>query len=451
MNPVRIIEKKRDGETLSSAEIGFFIEGYTRGEIPDYQAAAWAMAVYFQGMTEAETTALTLAMAESGIQLDLRGIFPAGAKIVDKHSSGGVGDKTTLALGPLVAACGLPVGKMSGRGLSYTGGTIDKLESIPGWSPDVDDAQFRCQLQEVGLVVAGQTADLAPADRALYALRDVTGTVPSLPLIAASIMGKKLAAGADAIVLDVKSGRGAFMENPQTAEQLAQTMVNIGARAGRSMSALITQMEQPLGRAVGHSLEVIEAVETLQGRGPDDLQELVEALAVEMLLLAQNREGAGQEAGEHADLRAQVRAAVDSGAALEKFRRFVAAQGGDTACIDDTQRMARGAVTVEATAPQTGYVHRIDSRGVGLAVVDMGGGRRKKGDAIDHGVGVVLAAKVGDAVREGDSLCTIYAADENAAAQAQEHIPTLYTIHAEPAATLPVIYGRVTPTVEVEG
>ncbi len=290
MNPVDIIVKKRDGLALSSAEINAFVEGFSAGEIPDYQMAAWAMAVYFQGMTEAETTDLTLAMAASGDQLDLHGCVSPGATIVDKHSSGGVGDKTTLAVGPIVAACGLSVGKMSGRGLSFTGGTLDKLESISGWSPDISEAHFCRQLREVGLVVAGQTAKLAPADKHLYALRDVTGTVPSLPLIAGSIMSKKLAAGADAIVLDVKCGHGAFMETREQARQLAELMVAIGTRAGRRVSALITQMEQPLGVAVGNSLEVAEAIETLHGRGPADFQELVEAIATEMLILGQSQD-----------------------------------------------------------------------------------------------------------------------------------------------------------------
>lgn len=440
MNPVRIIEKKRDGESLSAQEIEFFIEGYTRGDIPDYQAAAWAMAIYFQGMDDAETTALTLAMAQSGVQLDLHDVFPPGTRIVDKHSSGGVGDKTTLALGPIVAACGLPVGKMSGRGLSYTGGTIDKLESIPGWSPEVGDGQFRRQLQEIGLVVAGQTADLAPADRSLYALRDVTGTVPSLPLIAASIMSKKLAAGADAIVLDVKSGRGAFMADPQSARELAQRMVNIGTQAGRKMAALITQMEQPLGRAVGHSLEVKEAITALQGQGPDDFQELLEALAVEMLLLGEG-DGPNVEA-----IRTRVCQAIESGAAMEKFRRFVAAQGGDVNCVDDPERLPMGQTVGQAEATREGYVHRIDSRGVGLAVVEMGGGRRKKGDAIDYGVGVTLAVKVGDAIAQGDPLCKIYAADAQGLAQARRILAEQFEIREEKVDPLPVIYDRIAMT-----
>jgi pyrimidine-nucleoside phosphorylase len=286
MNPVDIIVKKRDGGELSRAEIEFFVRGITAGSIPDYQAAAWAMAVFFRGMTDQETTDLTLAMAASGDQLDLHDIFDDQVVIVDKHSSGGVGDKTTLAVAPIAAACGLPVAKMSGRGLSFSGGTIDKLESIAGWTAEISEEHFRRQVREIGLVVAAQTANLAPADKHLYALRDVTGAVPSLPLIAASIMSKKLAAGADAIVLDVKCGRGAFMETLDDARALGRLMVAIGSLAGRRVTALITQMEQPLGLAVGNALEVAEAIATLHGQGPADFQELVEAVAGEMLLIA---------------------------------------------------------------------------------------------------------------------------------------------------------------------
>nr|HMN31611.1 thymidine phosphorylase [Caldilineaceae bacterium] len=318
MNAVDIITKKRDGHELTSAEIDFFIHGMVSGAIPDYQVAAWAMTVFFRGMNDAETTALTLAMAASGDQLDLHSTLPAGAIIVDKHSSGGAVDKTTLAAGAIAAACGLPVGKMSGRGLSFTGGTIDKLESIAGWSPDLSEAHFRRQLREVGLVIAGQTSNLAPADKTLYALRDVTGTVPSLPLIASSIMSKKLAAGADAIVLDVKCGQGAFMETLESARALARLMVNIGVCAGRQVVALITQMEQPLGRAVGNTLEVQEAIATLQGQGPADFQELVHAVVVEMLLL-------GKRAESPAAAHTLIEQAVRSGAALATFRAFVAA------------------------------------------------------------------------------------------------------------------------------
>jgi pyrimidine-nucleoside phosphorylase len=440
MNAVDIIVKKRDGGELSPEEIDFFIQGYTRGTIPDYQAAAWAMAVYFQGMSDAETTALTQAMAASGEQLDLHDSVPPGTLIVDKHSSGGVGDKTTLAVGPIVAACGLPVGKMSGRGLSFTGGTIDKLESIKGWNPELSEAQFRRQLREIGLVVAGQTADLAPADKALYALRDVTGTVPSLPLIASSIMSKKLAAGADAIVLDVKCGHGAFMETLEDAKALAKLMVAIGTRAGRKTVALITQMEQPLGHAVGNALETEEAIATLRGEGPQDFQQLVEEVAVQMLIV-----GAPQGKSITADAaRQQVQQAITSGAALAKFRDFVVAQGGDGALVDNPAQLPHAPVKVAVPSPRTGIVHGVNSRDIGLAVVALGGGRQKKGDAIDYGVGVMVHAKVGDRVDAGQPLCTIYAASETSAQAVMGQIVGAYRLGDEAVEPLPIVYARVT-------
>lgn len=437
MNPVDIIVKKRDGLPLSADEINGFVQGFTRGDIPDYQLAAFAMAVYFQGMTPQETTDLTLAMAASGAQLDLHDAVAPGAVIVDKHSSGGVGDKTTLAVGPIVAACGLPVGKMSGRGLSFSGGTIDKLESISGWSPDLSEARFRRQLREIGLVVAGQTADLAPADKQLYALRDVTGTVPSLPLIAASIMSKKLAAGADAIVLDVKCGKGAFMETLEDARALARLMVEIGRRAGRRVTALVTQMEQPLGQAVGNALEVAEAVATLHGNGPTDFQELVELVAGEMLRL-----GAPQEL-EHEAAQQRIRQVVAAGAALEKFREFVTAQGGDGAQVDNPSLLPAAPVQQEVTATEDGYVQGIDARTVGLAVVELGGGRRQKGDAVDHRVGVVLQAKVGDAVAQDQPLFTIHAATKDAADRAAHEIRRAYTLAEAPVEPLAMLLDRI--------
>lgn len=438
MNPVDIITKKRDGESLSDDEIRTFVQGFTAGEIPDYQVAAWAMAVYFQGMSPRETTDLTLAMAASGDQLDLHDVLPPGTVIVDKHSSGGVGDKTTLAVGPVVAACGLPVGKMSGRGLSFSGGTIDKLESIPGWSPDLSEAAFRRQLSTVGLVVAGQTANLAPADKQLYALRDVTGTVASLPLIAASIMCKKLAAGADAIVLDVKCGRGAFMETQAAALELANLMVEIGARAGRRMTALVTQMDQPLGHAVGNALEVAEAVATLHGRGPADFQELVETVACEMLMLG--TPGGLTQAVAHA----RIAEVIASGAAMNKFREFVVAQGGDPTPLDRPDTLPAAPVRLDVTAPAAGYVAAIDAREVGLAGVDLGGGRRRKEDAIDHRVGILLAAKIGAAVQAGDRLCTVHAADRAAAESAAARVHAAYTLVDRPVTPPPVLLARVT-------
>ncbi len=436
MNPVDIIVKKRDGGELSRGEIEYFIAGLTAGTVPDYQAAAWLMAVYFQGMTDRETTDLTLAMAASGEQLDLHDVLP-GAIIVDKHSSGGVGDKTTLAVGPIVAACGLPVGKMSGRGLSFSGGTIDKLESIRGWTAELSEEHFRRQLRAIGLVVAAQTADLAPADKILYALRDVTGTVPSLPLIAGSIMSKKLAAGADAIVLDVKCGRGAFMETLADAQALARQMVAIGTLAGRKVTALITQMEQPLGLAVGNALEVQEAIATLHGLGPADFQELVEAVAGEMLLIA----GAADDLAGARDLVSDV---IADGRAFARFRDFVASQGGDPALVDHPDRLPAAPVVVPVPAPASGFVHALDAREVGLVTVGLGGGRQKKSDPIDPAVGVMLAAKVGSEVAAGEPLCEIHAASQAAAETAIRRLQAAYIILPEPADPLPIVLDRVT-------
>ncbi|MBX3014756.1 MAG: thymidine phosphorylase [Caldilineaceae bacterium] len=437
MNPVEIIVKKRDGAELSASEIQYFVKGFVNGDIPDYQAAAWAMAIYFQGMTPTETTALTQVMAASGDQLDLHDAVAPGQLIVDKHSSGGVGDKTTLVVGPLVAACGLPVGKMSGRGLSFTGGTIDKLESIAGWNPDLSEAQFRRQLQEIGLVIAGQTSNLAPADKALYALRDVTGTVPSLPLIASSIMSKKLAAGADAIVLDVKCGHGAFMETLADARALSRLMVAIGQQAGRQVTALITQMAQPLGHAVGHALEVQEAIATLQGQGPADFQSLVEAVAAEMLYL-------GKAAATPAAAQRDVQHALQSGAALAKFRAFVAAQGGDVQMVDDPTRLPTAPVRQPFVAQADGYIVGIDARTVGLTCVALGGGRQKKGEPIDHRVGLWIQKKVGDAVQAGTELGVIFAATDTAAQQAAASVQQAYTFSATAVNPLPILYDRVT-------
>lgn len=436
MNPVDIIIRKRDGEALTREEINYFVRGFTAGRIPDYQVAAWAMAVYFRGMTDREITDLTLAMADSGDQFDLHDVLPPGTVIVDKHSSGGVGDKTTLAVGPVVAACGLPVGKLSGRGLSFTGGTIDKLESIPGWTAELSEAQFRKQLREIGLVVGAQTANLAPADKTLYALRDVTGTVPSLPLIAASIMSKKLAAGADAIVLDVKCGHGAFMETLEDARVLSRLMVTIGALAGRRTTALVTQMDQPLGVAVGHALEVKEAIATLHGAGPADFQELVETVAAEMLLIA----GAARN---QAEARLRVRDVLRSGAAFAKFRAFVAAQGGDIATVDNPALLPTAPVQIPVVADEDGFVQHIDARAIGLTVVALGGGRQKKSYPIDTRVGVSVLAKVGADVRRGDTLCLIHAADETSARWVTDRVREAYTIDPEPVAALPIVLDRI--------
>ncbi len=438
MNPVDLITKKRDGGEHTPEELAFLVQGMVDDSIPDYQLAAWAMAVYFRGMSDAEATQLTLAMAESGDTLDLHDAVAPGVLIMDKHSSGGVGDKTTLAVGPIVAACGLPVGKMSGRGLGFSGGTIDKLESIRGWSPELSEERFRRQLREIGLVIAGQTADLAPADKRLYALRDVTGTVPSLPLIAASIMSKKLAAGADAIVLDVKCGRGAFMGTLDDARALARLMVAIGTGAGRQVTALITGMEQPLGRAVGNGLEVREAIETLHGKGPMDFQELVERVSAEMLLLG-DPAGPSQEAA-----RRRVREVIASGAAFEKLVAFVSAQGGDPEQIRHPERLPAAPVQQTLLAEEAGFVHRIDAQEVGLTVVEMGGGRKKKGDAIDFGVGVICQAKVGDRVGVGDPLCTVHTADEPSAGAALSRLRGAWRVEAGAADPLPVVLDRIT-------
>lgn len=401
MRAVDIISQKRDGKELAREEIEWFIQGFTRGEIPDYQAAAWAMAVYLRGMTNAETIALTLAMAHSGQVLDLSSIAP---RVLDKHSSGGVGDKTTLVVAPLVAALGLPVGKMSGRGLGFSGGTLDKLESIPGFRADLATAEFLAQLKQHGIVVSGQTNDLAPADGKLYALRDVTGTVASLPLIASSIMCKKIAAGAHIIVLDVKVGRGAFMKTETEAIALAELMAQIGRGVGRRVAAVISDMNQPLGNAVGNTLEVIEALETLKGRGPADFAEHCLEVAAQMLLLA-------DAARDETDARAQLNAALADGRARQKFGEWIAGQGGNARVVDDYSLLPRAHIVETITAPRAGFLASIHAEEVGLTVVDLGGGRAKKGDAIDHAVGVVFHRKVGARVARGEPLFTLHAND----------------------------------------
>jgi pyrimidine-nucleoside phosphorylase len=429
MRAVDIIVKKRDGGELTAEEIEFFVRGFTQGEIPDYQVAAWAMAVYWRGMTDAETTALTLAMARSGEMLDLHDVAPL---VVDKHSTGGVGDKTTLAVGPIVASLGVPVGKMSGRGLSFSGGTLDKLESIAGWRAGLTIAEFKAQLRTVGLVVAGQTAELAPADGKLYALRDVTGTVPSLPLIASSVMSKKIASGADAIVLDVKTGRGAFMEEEDEAVRLAEMMLRIGRSMGKRMAAVISDMSQPLGRAVGNALEVREAIETLRGGGPPDFIEHTIVVASEMLRLASKARDAEEGRG-------LAERALDSGRALAKFREFVTAQGGSGKQIDDPHLLPRARLVEPLPSPRAGYLASIDAREVGLAVVALGGGREKKGDPIDHAVGVVLNAKVGDRVEKGQPLLVIHANDEARLREARARLLRAYTWGNGPVSPPPLI------------
>ena len=403
MRAVDIIVKKRDGGELTAEEIEFFVRGYTRGDIPDYQAAAWCMAVLLRGMTHREATDLTLAMAHSGEMLDLHQVAPF---VVDKHSTGGVGDKTTLVVAPLVACQGLPVGKMSGRGLGFSGGTLDKLESIRGFGVTLSREQFMRQLTRHGIVVAGQSADLAPADGKLYALRDVTGTVESMPLIASSIMSKKIAAGADAIVLDVKVGKGAFMKTEAEAEELAELMVAIGHLVGRRVAAVISDMNQPLGCAVGNALEVREAIETLLGGGPPDFREHCLTIAGMMLLLADK--AASLDAA-----REILTRSLDDGSAWRKFVEWITAQGGDRAVLEAPGLLPSAVLVETLPSPRAGAIAEIDAQLVGQAAVALGGGREKKGDPIDYAVGIVHHKKVADRVEKGEPLLTIHANDES--------------------------------------
>jgi len=433
MRAVEIIEKKRDGYELSPEEIRFFVEGFTRGEIPDYQAAAFLMAVYFRGMTPRETADFTLAMTYSGRVLDLHDIAPV---VVDKHSTGGVGDKVSLVVVPLVAAAGLPVGKMSGRGLSFTGGTIDKLESIRGFRVELTVEEFREQLRRVGAVLCGQSADLAPADGKFYALRDVTGTVPSIPLIAASIMSKKIAAGADAIVLDVKVGNGAFMKTLEDARALAQRMVDIGFALGRRVVAVISDMNQPLGEAVGNALEVKEAIATLRSDGPQDFREHCLTIAAYMLYL-------GGRAGSVAEGRRLAEETLSSGAAWEKFRALVAAQGGDVEQIEEPERLPRARLIREIPAPADGYIAEMRAYEVGMAAVALGAGRTKKGEPIDPAVGILVHRKVGDPVRRGEPLFTVHANAEERLAEAEAWLSRAVRIREAPVPPLPHIYETI--------
>ena len=428
-----MIERKRDGLELTSEEIRFFVEGYTRGDIPDYQAAAWCMAVFFRGMTRRETADLTLAMAHSGEMLDLHDIAPI---VVDKHSSGGVGDKVSLIVAPLAAASGLHVGKMSGRGLSFSGGTIDKLESIAGFRVNLSEDEFRAQLKTHGIVLVGQSKDLAPADGKLYALRDVTGTVPSLPLIASSIMSKKIAAGADAIVLDVKCGSGAFMKTPDDARRIAETMVGIGHEFKRTVTALIGDMEQPLGYAIGNALEVKEAIDTLHGHGPADLTEHSLVIASHLLYLGERAPSveAGRELAEEL---------LKSGRAWDKFLEWIVAQGGDRSLIENPARLPQASIVHEVTSDQTANIRSINALEVGLTSVDLGAGRAQKDDAIDHAVGIILHVKVGQAIERGQPLFTIHANDQAPAVAAEARLRRAIQFSAEPVPPLPLFYGVV--------
>jgi pyrimidine-nucleoside phosphorylase len=412
MRAVDIIAKKRDGNELTSEELKFLVGGYTRGDIPDYQASAWCMTVFFRGMTEAEVTALTLHMAHSGDTLDLHGIAPF---VVDKHSTGGVGDKTTLVVAPLVACQGLPVGKMSGRGLGFSGGTIDKLESIKGFKVNLTTAEFLNMLATHGIAVSGQSADLAPADGKFYALRDVTATVESLPLIAASIMSKKIASGADAILLDVKVGRGAFMETEAGAEALANLMIAIGRGVGRNVAAVIADMNQPLGKAVGNALEVKEAIETLHGGGPADFRDHCLTVAGKMMELA-------GKAPNFEAAKAMLNRSLNDGSAWTKFVEWITAQGGDRAVLDDPNLLPQAPLVETVPAPRSGFIAAIDAAEVGKTGVMLGGGREKKGDPIDYSVGIVHHAKVGDQLAQGDPLLTIYANNAGTLAAARERL-----------------------------
>lgn len=395
---VDLIEKKRDGKELTTEEIQFIIEGYTKGEIPDYQVSALTMAIYFQGMTEKERADLTLAMVRSGEQIDLSAI--EGIK-VDKHSTGGVGDTTTLVLGPLVASVGVPVAKMSGRGLGHTGGTIDKLESISGFHVEITKEEFIRLVNKNKLAVIGQSGNLTPADKKLYALRDVTATVDSIPLIASSIMSKKIAAGADAIVLDVKTGAGAFMKTIEDSRALAKAMVRIGNNVGRKTMAVISDMNQPLGFAIGNALEVKEAIDTLKGEGPEDLTELCLALGSQMVLLA-NKASNLQEARE------KLQVVIENGTALEVFKTFLQSQGGDSSVVDDPSKLPQAKYIFELEAKEDGYVTEMVADEIGTAAMLLGAGRATKESNIDLAVGFILNKKIGDKVTKGQSLVTIY-------------------------------------------
>ncbi len=413
-----LIERKRDGEELSSDEITELVLGYTRGDVHDYQMAAWCMAVYFKGLTGRETQALTDAMIRSGETLELGKAL--GRKVVDKHSTGGVGDKTSLAVGPVVAACGVPFGKMSGRGLGHTGGTLDKLESIPGFRVELDLDAFVEQVRTIGLAIIGQTGDLVPADKKLYALRDVTATVDIVPLIASSIMSKKLAAGADAIVLDVKVGDGAFMKTIDDARILAEQMVDLGRREGREVVCVLTDMDQPLGAAVGNALEVREAVETISAEGPPDFTELVLDASARLLSLSD----LGVDVVEG---RERAQQAMTDGSARETYERWIRAQGGNP----DLDVLPRAPVVSEVQAPRAGVVTRVAALPIGVASLELGGGRHRKDDTIDHSVGVVCSAKRGQTVAAGQVLADVHASDEESAARAVDAVAAAYQIGDE--------------------
>jgi pyrimidine-nucleoside phosphorylase len=433
MEMIEIIEKKRDGGELTTGQINWFVQAYSAGEVPDYQAAALMMAICIRGMNQRETVDLTTAMVNSGEQIDLHDVVPY---VVDKHSSGGVGDKTTLVVQPIVAACGVPVGKMSGRGLGPSGGTLDKMESFPGWTPDLPIERFKRQLADIGLVLAGQTARLAPADGKLYELRGVTGTIDNVSLIAASIMSKKLAAGADAIVLDVKAGNGAFMTTVDDARELARIMVGIGQDAGRKTVALISDMNQPLGHAVGNVLEVVEAIEALKGGGPADLWSHCLEVSCQMLLLA----GKANSLEEAFEMAVKAR---DDGRALAKFKAMVSHQGGDDRLVDNPRGFRQAKVIEQVVADRSGFIAGIDAGAIGWSSLQLGAGCRVKGDEINHAVGMVIPVKVGDQLQQGDLLGTIYSDDEYGCAVAKIDLGASITWSDTPVRPLPHLYDTI--------
>jgi pyrimidine-nucleoside phosphorylase len=433
MRAVDIIIKKRDGGELTKAEIDFFVQGFTRGEIADYQVSAWAMAVLLKGMTPRETTDLTLSMANSGEVLDLSSVAPL---VVDKHSTGGVGDKTSLAVLPMATACGLKVGKMSGRGLGFSGGTLDKMESIPGYRVDLTKKEFFEQLRTLGIVLTGQSADLAPADGKLYALRDVTGTVDSIPLIASSVMSKKIAGGANAFVLDVKTGAGAFMPNVERARELSEQMIAIGKLLGRRIVVLISDMNQPLGEAVGNALELKEAIDTLHNEGPADFTEHCITVSAHMLVL-------GKKAADFSEGRRKVKATLEDGRAWKCFRSLVNAQGGDVNYIDNPSLLPKAKFVEAIKAPREGYIKFEDARVVGETAIVLGAGRAKKGDPIDHAVGIIVHHKVGDQIKTGDVLFTIHANQVEHVQSASERLLKAITWSDAPVDPLPLFYSTI--------
>ena len=432
MRVVELIERKRDGGRLTADEIDGLVQGYTKGDVPDYQMSAFLMAVVWRGMDAKETAALTAAMVGSGERLDLSRF----GRVVDKHSTGGVGDKTTLVVAPLVAACGAPVAKMSGRGLGFSGGTLDKLESIRGYRVDLTTAEFLAQLERIGIVVTGQTADLAPADGKMYALRDITGTVPAIPLIASSVMAKKIAAGAHAVVLDVKVGSGAFMKDLPAARELARAMVAIGVAHGLAVTCELTDMGQPLGNAVGNSVEIAEAIATLRGEGPADLVHLARVAGAEMLVRA-------RRARDTKTALARIDGALADGSGLAKFRELVAAQGGDVGQVDDPSKLPRAPKIETLRAAKTAYIAAIAADRVGIASVRLGAGREKKGDPIDHRTGIVLHGKVGDRVERGQPYADVHVAGKAGDADAIAMIKAAYRWSAKRVPRRKLVLGRI--------